>query len=93
MLMVDTHPTSSTCTFGKMTHRIWSKKVLQSTDVSPDDVAAAVLIIVYRFRNNLFHGAKWLYEFREQIKNFNHANTALMKAVELHNKADQDGPA
>lgn len=65
------------------------KKVLRNMDANPDEVAAATLIIVYRFRNNLFHGVKWSYKLRGQLKNFNHANIALMKAVELYNKADQ----
>lgn len=62
------------------------KDVLQKTDAEPDRIAAAVLIIVYRFRNNLFHGIKWSYELRGQLENFNHANTALMKSIELHER-------
>lgn len=51
------------------------------------DVAAALLIIVYRFRNNLFHGVKWAYEIQGQLDNFNHANSVLMQAIELHGKS------
>lgn len=60
------------------------KKVLKTDEVPPDEIAAAVLIIVYRFRNNLFHGVKWLYALKEQLDNFIHANSILMKAIELH---------
>ena len=31
-----------------------AKEVLRNVDANPDEVAAALLIIVYRFRNNLF---------------------------------------
>jgi hypothetical protein len=40
------------------------KKVLNGEDAEPEEVAAAVLIIVYRFRNNLFHGVKWSVPIR-----------------------------
>ena len=62
------------------------KKVLAEEDSAPEEIAAAVLIIVYRYRNNLFHGVKWSYELQGQFENFIHANTALMRAIELHEK-------
>ena len=58
-------------------------KVLQNYDADADELAGAVLIIIYRFRNNLFHGMKWSYELRGQLENFSHANVALMNAIEL----------
>ena len=63
------------------------KKVLAGETSEPEEIAAAVLIIVYRFRNNLFHGVKWSYELQGQLENFTHANTALMQAIELHEMA------
>lgn len=42
------------------------------------DVLLGLLIIVYRFRNNLFHGEKWAYQLREQQPNFETANALLM---------------
>ena len=59
-------------------------RVLKREDAESEEIAAAVLIIVYRFRNNLFHGVKWSYELQGQLDNFAHANTALMQAIELH---------
>jgi hypothetical protein len=47
------------------------------------EVAAGLLIVIYRFRNHFFHGVKWAYDFRDQGNNFNHANAALMQAIEL----------
>lgn len=65
------------------------KKVLDGEDVEPEEVAAAALIIVYRFRNNLFHGVKWSYELQGQLENFMHANTILMQAIELHERGNR----
>ncbi len=62
------------------------KKVLQSDDANLAEIAAALLIIVYRFRNNLFHGEKWADKFRGQCENFNHANAVLMQAIELQER-------
>ena len=63
------------------------RRVLQGEDGHPKNVAAAVLIIVYRLRNNLFHGLKWSYKLVGQLDNFNHANMALVRAIELHAEA------
>ena len=59
--------------------------MISNADVA--EVAAALLIIVYRFRNNLLHGVKWAYEIRGQFENFRHANAVLMQAIELHEQS------
>ncbi len=64
------------------------QKVLKGENAAPQDIAAALLIIVYRFRNNLFHGVKWSYELRGQRRNFKIANAVLMRAIELHENSD-----
>ena len=69
------------------------KEVLRNEDTDPEKVTTALFIIVYRFRNNLFHGVKWSYELRGQLKNFNHANMVLMKGIELHDKTNHGEPA
>ena len=61
---------------------------LQCTD--PWEVVAVVLIIVYRYRKNLFHGVKWSYELRGQLENFMHANTILMQGIELHERGSRE---
>lgn len=58
--------------------------VLKGENTNPADCVAALLIIVFRLRNNLFHGIKWAYGIHGQLSNFIHANTALMAALELH---------
>ena len=65
------------------------KDVLRNEDANAERVATAILIIVYRIRNNLFHGEKWSYGLRGQLDNFNHANAALMKAIELQGKVNK----
>jgi hypothetical protein len=47
------------------------------------DIATAVLIIVLRFRNNLFHGEKWSYGIRDQLNNFLNANVVLMAVMDM----------
>lgn len=44
----------------------------------------SLLAIVYRLRNNLFHGEKWQYELSDQLENFNHANDILIKCLSIH---------
>jgi len=40
------------------------------------------LTIVYRFRNNFFHGLKWAYGLKEQLENFTHSANLLKKCLE-----------
>jgi hypothetical protein len=44
----------------------------------------ALLMIVWRLRNNLFHGEKWAYELRGQLATFTHADGVLMRLLEHH---------
>ncbi len=57
--------------------------VLLGLQADKSAVLTALLIIVYRFRNNLFHGPKWRYELGEQVDNFSTANGLLMRAMDL----------
>lgn len=58
--------------------------VLRGEDEGPANCVGALLIIVLRFRNNLFHGIKWAHKLRGQLQNFKHANALLMKALEVN---------
>lgn len=58
--------------------------VIASADDDPRNRMLALLMIVWRLRNNLFHGAKWAYQIREQHDNFAHANAVLMRLLEQH---------
>jgi hypothetical protein len=46
----------------------------------------ACLTIVYRFRNNYFHGLKWAYEIQEQYDNFSHSANLLKKCLKIFPK-------
>ena len=52
--------------------------------MTPRSALAVVLIIIYRHRNNLFHGVKWENLLAGQLDNFNHANNVLMKLIECY---------
>lgn len=56
--------------------------VVDGSNSDPRDRVAAVLIIVYRYRNNLFHGVKWQYMLAGQLSNFTTANAVLMKVLD-----------
>jgi hypothetical protein len=60
--------------------------VLEGSDHDPRRRLAAALIIIYRYRNNLFHGVKWEYELADQLDNFTHANSALIKVLDRHGR-------
>jgi hypothetical protein len=60
------------------------RAVIDGSDCDPRSCVAAVLIIVFRYRNNLFHGVKWQYKLEGQIGNFTAANNILMKTLERH---------
>jgi hypothetical protein len=60
------------------------RSVLDGTNNVPRDRVLAILIIIYRYRNNLFHGVKWQYQLKDQFDNFNHANRVLMQILAHH---------
>ena len=51
---------------------------------SPYELLVCALTIVYRYRNNLFHGLKWAYGIRDQRKNFEVASALLIAVMEMH---------
>lgn len=58
--------------------------VLRDKSKDEVEILAAILIIIYRLRNNLFHGVKWSYGIRDQLANFQNANAVLMWVIEAH---------
>lgn len=71
----------------KSDHPELVQAVIEGKTNDPRDRMLALLMIVWRLRNNLFHGAKWAYELRDQRSNFNHANSVLMRLLERHGVA------
>lgn len=60
------------------------KAVLRGDSVTPSETLAALLIVVFRLRNNLFHGTKWAYSIQDQLTNFKYANAILMGALTIN---------
>ena len=80
-------PQGFTCHFGQLHLRSNDnvplvEQVLSGNNNDPADCISVILIVIYRFRNNLFHGKKWEYELRGQLGNFTQANSALMTAYD-----------
>lgn len=67
----------------KKAGRVEVEAVLSGAATTAPEKLIALFIIVYRLRNNLFHGSKWAYSFKGQLDNFTHAGTVLMRAIEL----------
>lgn len=57
---------------------------LSSHPQLPEDTLAGLLLVVYRLRNNLFHGVKWAYGIRGQRSNFLQACAVLMAVMDLY---------
>ncbi|MGF7151889.1 hypothetical protein FHS96_005557 [Sphingomonas zeicaulis] len=56
----------------------------------PVERVCAMLIIIYRFRNNLFHGLKWQYRLAGQLDNFRTANGVLTKLLLRHGRLSDE---
>ena len=59
------------------------RAVLSDNNHDPVDSVVALFIIIYRFRNNYFHGPKWAYNLQGQLRNFTIANDSLMAAMNM----------
>ncbi|MGM8362699.1 hypothetical protein ACSV4D_12360 [Flavobacterium sp. ARAG 55.4] len=60
-------------------------EVLLGNNENVHDIILAMVIIVYRFRNNLFHGVKDIQVIDEQKDNFKNANELLQLLLEKIN--------
>jgi len=58
--------------------------VIRGVNDDVRDGVLTLLLIVWRLRNNLFHGEKWAYWLEGQRDNFDHANAALIRILERH---------
>jgi len=58
------------------------RAVLTGENADPASQLIGCLIIVYRFRNNFFHGIKWAYGLQDQLENFTHSASLLRKFLE-----------
>ena len=53
------------------------EKILLGTDTDSNNTILALMIIIYRYRNNLFHGIKNMHQIDQQKQNFEVANNFL----------------
>ena len=70
--------------FGNQDDRRLVASVLTGRQQGVSEVAKALLLIVHRLRNNLFHGEKWADPLEPQLNNFQHANRLMMLAIDTH---------
>lgn len=56
--------------------------VLKGKLIDPTSIVFALLAVVYRLRNNLFHGTKNLFELPDQDENFAVANRLLATVLD-----------
>lgn len=64
--------------------RLMVSAVIDGSNNNPRDSISAILIIVFRYRNNLFHGVKWQYKLADQLSNFTAANAVHMKILDRY---------
>lgn len=64
--------------------REFVRQVLLGELTGVRDILLAIVIIVYRFRNNLFHGLKDIQEIDQQHSNFETANSFLMTFLDQY---------
>jgi hypothetical protein len=64
------------------------KNVLKGIEIDLGNILAVLLIIVYRYRNNFFHGIKWAYNFHDQLGNFTNANQLLAMVIRLNSQVE-----
>jgi hypothetical protein len=48
------------------------------------DTLIGCLAILFRYRNNLFHGEKWEHELQDQQENFEHSTALLRWLIDSH---------
>jgi len=62
------------------------ESVLSGQIETPEAILGAVLFIVHRLRNRLFHGPKWNGGMVDQQRNFQHAGRVLMATMDMHRR-------
>jgi hypothetical protein len=59
------------------------RQILAREIDTPVEILQSLLIIIYRFRNNLFHGQKQVIYLNGQLSNFTTANSLLAKVLTI----------
>lgn len=56
---------------------------LNGSEQDPAAVLAGLLLVIYRLRNNMFHGPKWAYGIQGQYDNFTKCSAVLKWVLSL----------
>jgi hypothetical protein len=59
------------------------RSVLLGNETQDAERTIALLLIIYRYRNNLHHGEKWAYDIQGQRRNFRMASRVLMSIMDM----------
>lgn len=57
-------------------------RIFTRQETAPSKILEGLLCVIYRIRNNLFHGEKWAYGIQGQKDNFVHSMAVLMSVVD-----------
>lgn len=82
----DTNDRFDRLTFRRNDQRELVADVLLERNDSTNDIILALLIIVYRLRNNLFHGLKTIDHLNNQRENLSHAIEVLQTLIPKSSK-------
>ena len=63
------------------------ERVLQRNETDLKKIVFALVLIIYRYRNNFFHGEKDLRFLEGQKDNFDVANKMIMRLLDLYKQA------
>lgn len=58
------------------------KNVLTEVNTNSEDIIASLILIVNRYRNNMYHGIKDVSRILEQEENFSNANSVIVKFLD-----------
>lgn len=72
--------------FSHAPHEALVKSVLLKENTNRSDILHALLLIVYRIRNNLFHGEKDITRIFNQKSNFINSSYLLQRVIESSNR-------
>lgn len=64
------------------------EEVLLGNEKHPVKCFVATLTIIYRFRNNLFHGMKWQYNIQDQRENFDASSCLIGECISQYKAAE-----
>lgn len=56
---------------------------LSGSEHDAAEVLAGLLLVIYRLRNNMFHGPKWAYGIQGQVDNFTKSSAVLKWVLSL----------